>query len=223
MEQQPIMEAQEIAPELHHHAPLTSSEIAKLWRTNIYFSMLKCITKHFLNTLEDPDLRPPYEFAASLCETRVNRTSDILKLEGQPVPKGFTDEDVKLEAPRLFTDSYYYFHMLSMTTIGLVLGGTNLGHSVREDVRNFFSEALSTTTKLYNWITRIMLEKGIYVRPPIITTNLEEDMVIEQSFLRGFLGERRPLLAEEIEYLLFGIENNEIGGALTTGFQQTAQ
>ena len=223
MEQQTTEEAQGTIQEIHHHAPLTSSELASLWRSNAYYDMLSCIYKHFLNTLDDPDLRPPLEDAVSFLETRVNRTSEILRMEGQPIPKGFGDEDIDLGAPRLFTDLYYYYYTLNMIRIGLLLSGMNLSHSVREDVRNFYTESLMSTTRLYNRFSEIMLEKGIYIRPPIINTFKEADIVEKQNFLRGFLGERRPLLAQEVDQLFFGIRTNEIGGALLTGFQQVAR
>jgi len=156
-------------------------------------------------------------------ETRVNQTSEILRMEGQPVPKGFGDEDIDLGASRLFTDLFYYYYNLNLLRIGLHLGGMNLSHSVRADVRDFYTEALMSTTRSYNRFSEIMLEKGIYVRPPVTNTFKKADLVKKQNFLRGFLGERRPLLAEEIEYLYFGVENNKIGGALATGFQQVVK
>lgn len=168
-------------------------------------------------------LRPPLEFGLSICEDRVNLTGKILKMEGQPLPKGFGDEDIDFGAPRLFTDSYYYYHTLNMIRIGLQIGGMNLAHSVREDVRNFFTEALMATTKFFNWLSKIMLEKGIYIRPPVTNTFKEADVVEKQNFLRGFLGQRRPLLAQEIEYLFLGVETNIVGGALAAGFQQVAR
>jgi len=223
LEQQTKELAQGTIQEIHHHAPLTSAELACLWRSNSYYDMLGCIFKHLLITLEDPDLQSTIEDVVSLLETRVNRTYEILRMEGQPGPKGFGDEDRDLTVPRLFTDSFYYHYTLNMCWFGLLLGATNLSHSVRADVRNFYTEALMSTTRIYNRISEIMLEKGIYVRPPIINTFKEADIVKKQNFLRGFLGERRPLLAQEVEQLFFGIRTNEIGGALLTGFQQVAK
>jgi len=181
------------------------------------------MNKYFLNTMDDPDLRPPLEDARSYLEKRVNLTSEILRLEGQPNPKGFGDEDIDFGAPRLFTDLYYYYYVLNMLRLGLPLGSTNLSHSVRTDIRDFYTESLMSTTRLYNRLSEIMLEKGIYIRPPIINTFNEADVIEKQNFLRGFLGERRPLLAQEIDQLFFGIRTNEIGGALLTGFQQVAR
>ena len=223
MEQQTTVEVQGTIQEIHHRSPLTSSELAILWRSNDYYAMLRCVYKHLLNTLEDPDLRPFIEDCIPLFETRVNRTSKILKMEGQPLPQGFGEEDMDIGAPRLFTDLYYYYYTLNMMRIGLLLGSTNLGHSVREDVRSFYTESLESTTRLYNRFSEIMLKKGILVRSPIINTFKEADIVKKQNFLRGFLGERRPLLAQEVDQLFFGIRNNLVGGALLTGFQQTAR
>ena len=223
MEQQTTEVAQDRVQEIHHHAPLTSSELASLWRSNTYYDMLSCFAKQFINTMDDPDLRPIAEYALSILRTRVNRTSEILRMEGQPMPKGFGDEDVDLGAPRLFTDLYYYYYGLNMSRIGILLGGMNLSHSVREDIRDFYTEAIISTMKLIKLYSEIMLEKGIYIRPPIINTFKEADVVEKQNFLRGFLGERRPLLAQEIDHLFFGIRTNEVGGALLTGFQQVAK
>jgi hypothetical protein len=185
--------------------------------------MLQCTFKQFLNTLGDPDLRPLIEDGIAIIQTRINQTSKILRVEGQPMPKGFGDEDMDFGAPRLFTDLYYHYYNLNMARIGIMLGSMNLSHSTLKDVREFYTEALIASTRYYNRISEIMLEKGIYTRPPVINTINVADVVEKQNFLRGFLGERRPLLAEEIEHLFFGIENNRIGGALATGFQQVAR
>ncbi|OPX87349.1 MAG: hypothetical protein A4E53_02531 [Pelotomaculum sp. PtaB.Bin104] len=222
MEQQTLMEEQG-SVRVHHNAPLTSSELGGLWRTNGYYSMLQCFFKQFLNTLEDQDHRPLIKDALAIFQTRINQTSEILRAEGQPIPKGFGDEDIDLGAPKLFTDLYYYYYNLNMVRIGILLGGKNLSHSSRKDIREFYAEALVASTRYYDRISEIIQKKGIYIRPPVINTIKAADVVKKQNFLRGFLGERRPLLADEIEHLYFGVENNRIGGALTTGFQQVAR
>lgn len=223
MEQQTTAASQGAAQEIHHNAPLTSSELARLWQSNSYYSILRCINKHFLNTLDDPDLRPLIEDAVSLLDTRVNLTSEILRREGQPIPKGFGDEDVDIGVSRLYTDLFYYYYTINMVRAGLSLTGMNLAHSVRADVRDFYTKSLDSTLRYYNRFSELMLEKGIYIRPPVTNTFKEADIVKKQDFLRGFLGERRPLLEIEIDNLFFGIRNNQIGGALAAGFQQVAR
>jgi len=216
-------EAQEPVQEIRHNAHLTSSEISSLWKVNSYYSMLRCMYKHFLSNLKDPDLRPYFEFVISMFETRINLASNILKMEGQPVSKGFLDSDIDLAAPRLFTDQFYCYYSLKMARSGLELGALNLSHAIREDVREFYTESVMTTIKFYNDFSKLMLEKGIYVRPPAVNTFKEADTVQKQNFLAGFLGKRRPLLANEVEQLFYGIRNNIFGKALLTGFRQAAR
>lgn len=222
MEQHTTVEVQGAAQEIHHNAPLTSSELARIWQANAYYTMLRCVFKHLLNTLADQDLRLNVEEAISMFEKRINRTSEMLRKE-HPLPKGFADHDLDLDAPRLFTDLYYYHYILCLAQIGMQMGAMNLAHSSRADVRNFHKESVASTMKYYNRFSEIMLEKGIYIRPPATNTVKEADIVKKQDFLRGFLGERRPLLELEIDNLFFGIRNNQIGGALAAGFQQVAR
>ncbi|NPV90913.1 MAG: DUF3231 family protein [Firmicutes bacterium] len=206
-----------------HRAPLTSSEIANLWRTYVHYSMLNYVFQHYLKNVEDPDLRPMLTDSIALFEKRMNRTAEIFKLEGQPIPRGFGDGDLDAGAPRLYTDLFYFFYTMRMVAIGLQLNSTALACAVRPDVREFYTETLMGSTRFFNRFTDIMLEKGILIRSPFINTFGEVDTVEEQSFLRGFLGKRRPLLAQEIDQLFLGIRNNVIGGALLEGFRQVAR
>lgn len=223
MEQQIIMEKHGNVQAVHHNAPLTSSELAILWRSNGYYSMLEWFFKQFLNTLEDPDLRALIEDGISIIKTRIHQTAEILNAEGQPIPKGFGEEDMDVTAPKLYTDLFYHYYNLNMARIGILLGSRNLSHSSRKDVREYYLESIIASVRYYDRITEITQEKGIYIRPPVINTLKGGDIVKEQDFLSGFLGVRRPLLAEEVEHLYFGIENNRVGGALVEGFQQVAR
>jgi hypothetical protein len=223
LEQQLNVEARGAAQEIHHNAPLTVNELASIWNTNNYYSMVRCVYKHFLNTFDDPGLQPIIEYGLSVAETRASKSSEILKMEGQPVPKGFGDEDVDLGAPRLFTDFFYYYYTSSMIRAGLLINGMKLANSIREDVRNFYSESVISTTRYHNLISKTLLEKGINIRPPIINTSKAADVVKKQNFLRGFLGERRPMLAEEIANLFNGYRTNVLGNVLLTGFHRVAR
>ncbi|HWP95401.1 MAG TPA: DUF3231 family protein, partial [Syntrophomonadaceae bacterium] len=49
------------------------------------------------------------------------------------------------------------------------------------------------------------------------------DFIKKQNFLTGFLGEKRPLLAQEISMLSHAININYLGKYLLMGFKQTAR
>jgi len=67
------------------------------------------------------------------------------------------------------------------------------------------------------------LEKGIYERPPFIPVPDKIDFVKKQNFLKGWFGERRPLLAEEISHLFSNTHQNIIGKHALMDFSQVAK
>jgi len=205
-----------------HNAPLTASEIATLWRSHAHYSMLRCIYEHFLRTAEDADIRPILEDSAGLINTRVKATAEYLKRDGHPVPAGFNDGDLVMAAPRLYSDVYYLYYTLEMAGFGITLNGMNLVLAARPDIREYYSECLAATVRVFNRAADLLLSKGLYIRSPYMSTVNEVDFVKERDFLSGFFVEPRPLLAAEAAQLHRGIVTNLIGKALLTGFRQVA-
>lgn len=158
-----------------------------------------------------------------MLDTRIRQTTELLKSAAYPLPLGFSEEDVDLNAPRLYSDLFYYYYTFTISQIDVSLGGMNLAAATRGDVREFYTKSLEATMRYFNTFNELMLQKGLYIRPPFISTAGEKDYVDRQSFLRGFLGERRLLLAAEIEQLFLGYRNNEVVAELLTGFSQVVK
>lgn len=91
---------------------LTSPEITNLWVQYIQETMAICISKHVLATVKDSDICALYEFALNRSEKHVKKLKEFFNQENFPVPNGFTDKDVNLNAPSLFTDFFWleYIH-----------------------------------------------------------------------------------------------------------------
>lgn len=77
-----------------------------------------------------------------------------------------------------------------MSKISLTEHGTSLSTAVRKDVTSFFRDCVTETMDLYEKSKEVLLEKGLYVRSPYIPIPKKVDFVKEQSFIRGFLGEK---------------------------------
>lgn len=58
---------------------------------------------------------------------------------------------------------------------------------------------------------------------PFISYPSEVEYVQKQSFLAGWLGNRRPLLGVETSNIIYNMQRNAIGRALIIGFSQVAQ
>lgn len=207
-----------------HIVALSSTEIAGLWATYINDSLSVCITKHFLQHLNNEDVKPLIELTLDISRKHIEEIKDILENENIPIPKGFNNEDIDLSAPPLFFDLFPVSYAYGMSRIGLMTYGILLSNVAREDIRTFFSKCLTSVLDLYNTSVNFMLSKGIYDRPPMIPYPDKVEFVKEkETFLSKWLEKKRPLNVLELSEMFFNIERNYFGLVLLTGFIQVVK
>jgi hypothetical protein len=202
---------------------LTSAEIGNLWTVYIGDTASICQLKYALKIMQDEEIRPLLQNALELSQKRVKEITDFFNKTNHPIPIGFTDADVDLNAPRLYSDAYLLAFAQNMAETQLNTFSMALTHGTRLDIRLFFTECIASTTQLFNQIVDLMLAQGIYVRPPFIPIPKQIDMVEKQSYLTGWFGNRRPLNATELEQLFFNVHRNAVGEALLLGYSQVAK
>lgn len=206
-----------------HVIRLTSAEIASLWTTYMSDTMSICVHKHILDKVEDTEVRSLYETALKLSQGHVQKIRQIFTEGKFPIPHGFTDEDLSLKAPRLFSDSFWLMYLNKMSIHGLTGYALALTTATRSDIRDFYTEVNATTMELYNKSTDVKLSKGLFVRPPYISTPSSVEFVKKQSFMTGWFGERRPLNALEISHIDFNLKKSILKQALFLGFRQVVK
>lgn len=207
-----------------HKVGLSSTEIAWLWSTYITDSASICILKHFQVTNDKEDVKPLLDKTIKASETHLNAIRSIFAEEKFPIPQGFTEEDVDLSAPALFFDLYSVSYIYGMSRVGMTLYSKMVSNVAREDIRAFFSECLRTTLDLYNESTRLMLNKGIYDRPPMIPYPDHVEFIRNrETILSKWLEKERPLNVIEISEIFYNIERNYFGLILLTAFIQVAR
>lgn len=202
---------------------LTSAELSQLWTAYMNDSMGVCIQKYMLQTVEDAEIHSVIEYGLQLSQTHVQKLTTLFQAENHPVPVGFTDKDIDLTAPRLFTDEFMINDVKQISQLGLVMYAQAVAFSARLDIQDYFAECLNESEKLHKKALNVLQSKGLYVRAPYITTPNQVDFVTKQSFLSGFFGDKRPLLSLEIANLYENIQRNSLGKQLLTGFQQVAR
>ncbi|WP_406687179.1 DUF3231 family protein [Rossellomorea vietnamensis] len=203
---------------------LTTSEISALWTTYIKSSALNCFYTHFLTYLKDESII--FLIEDSL-KTNVETMREIEKLcvsEGFPIPSGFTEKDVDTSSPPLYTDIFALSFVYRGGQVTSSHFTTIVSSVARSDVYDFFEKCLTKSLSLYKRSLQLMLEKGIYDRPPKINYPKSIGYIDHQpSLLETWLGETRPLNALELSELFFVIERNCIGIILLKGFIQTSR
>ncbi|MFP7297033.1 DUF3231 family protein [Neobacillus niacini] len=200
---------------------LTTPEITVLWTTYIQNTATICFYIHFLQYLQDSEIKPIIEEALLLEQSQLNKIESIFLEEDFPIPKGFSDKDVDLSAPALFTDLFALSFVYRAGQLTVPYFATALTKVARNDVVEFFDECLKTKTNLYKKSLNLMLSKGIYDRPPKIPYPKEVEFTKKQQTIIGSMfGEKNPLNVIELGEIFYTIERNYIGLILLIGLIQ---
>ncbi|WP_059105707.1 DUF3231 family protein [Shouchella shacheensis] len=207
----------------NQHAQLTSSEIGVLWGFYMKNSLAVCMLTYFLEKVEDPDIRKVIQLALKQNQNDVAMVENVCQREQMAIPVGFTQEDVQPSAPRLFSDAFMLEYVRQLGVIAMAASAAAIPVVTRPDMTKVCQTVLGRATELHDVAKETLLSKGLYSRPPAILTPKHVDFVEKQSFLRGFLGERRPLSAVEITHIFMNAQTNGLGEALMMGFAQVAR
>ncbi|WP_342042933.1 DUF3231 family protein [Bacillus sp. OTU2372] len=202
---------------------LTSTEKGFLWINNIVDSMAVCCLSYFKEKCEDEKISEVLSYALDLSKIHVELTSKIFIKENHPIPVGFTEEDVNLSAPRLFSDEFILLYLHQVANLGLVFYSKAIAMTARKDVHDFYKECISSSTELNSRTKELLLTKGLYVRPPYIPDESQPEMIQKIGYLKGFLGEKRALTALEISNLFFNLQTIELVKTLLIGFIQVVE
>ena len=208
-----------------HHIKLTSAEIASIWNSYLNDSMSKCVLGYFLEHVEDAEIKSIVQFAYDLSATHIEKLTALFQEEQIPTPTGFTyDDDVNMNAPRLYTDPFMLSYINHMAKIGMLGYSGFVSLSARDDIRSYFREGLNETSELYERSAKVALSKGLFVRAPYIAYPTETDYIDTKKYLSGLnpFTNKRPLNVVEISHLFLNIQTNIMGAKLAISFAQTS-
>lgn len=203
---------------------LTISEISALWRHYNENTAIRCFYKHFLQHLQDAEIKSIVEEILALIESHIKKIETIFSDENYPIPLGFSDKDVDLSAPALYTDSFALSFLYRGTQVILPFLANALTKVTRLDILNFYVECLYSKTEIHKKSLNLMLSKGLNDRPPTMEYPKGVNFIQHQpSLINTWLGEKRPLNALEIAELFQDIERNAIGLILLMGLIQVTK
>ncbi|WP_188456904.1 DUF3231 family protein [Virgibacillus oceani] len=208
----------------HDSTHLTSSEIASLWTAYMNDSMSRLVLNFMLKYMEDPEIKSVVQTAYDISVTHLEELEHIFDKESFAIPNGFSDRDVNMDAPWLFSDIFCLTYVNQMAKVGMLGYSGFLAMCAREDIRKYFTQGLSLTAELYNQSADTALAKGIFSRHPYIEVPKETDYVNDKSYFNGLnpFSEKRPLNTVEISHLYMNILTNSMGIKLCLAFAQTS-
>ncbi|MGM0834678.1 MAG: DUF3231 family protein [Bacillota bacterium] len=202
---------------------LTSAEITNLWIHYIQETMAICVSKYALKCIEDTDISATFEFALNLSNNHIQILKGFFAQEEFPIPNGFTDEDVNLKAPPLFTETFWLEYIHGMTMHGSSLYSLAFNSSVRKDVRDFYYQCVNDSMNLYNKSIDVLISKEIYQKSPYYSTPQQVDYITKLTYVTDVFGKRRPLNSMESGNIYFNLKKSIITKAIILGFRQVCE
>ncbi|MFS0671585.1 DUF3231 family protein [Ornithinibacillus sp. 179-J 7C1 HS] len=201
---------------------LTAAEISSIWVQYMSDTMAICVYKYFLKIVKDKEIKSIIQVSLRMAEDHIKKMKEIFQNEGFQLPKGFTERDVNLHAPRLFTDQFLLFYSYIMTVHGITAYSLAYSTSEREDIQFYFSECITTSKKLFKKIMAIFKTKPKYVSPPSIPSPDKVEFLNTTGIISNLIGERRPLNCSEVSNLFFNSKKTGFISTLSLGFSQVA-
>jgi hypothetical protein len=203
--------------------PLTSSEISGLWSSYMGDTLIVCMLKHCLSHADNEEIRALMQQTFDLSTQHIQEVTDIFNAEKLPIPDGYTDRDVFMNAPRLFSDGFYLQYLGFMARVGMHNYTLILNELTRADIRDFFTNRIHEYIDLYNNSAELRLSAGIFIRAPRIEVAKEVQFIKSQDFMSDRFGEKRSMLTVELTHVFSILFADIVGRAITTGFGQVSK
>lgn len=201
---------------------LTAAEVSALWLQYLGDSMAICVYKYFLNTVEDKEIKAILEFALQLAENQITKIIKFFKSANFQVPIGFTEKDVNVNAPRLFSDQFLLFYSYIMSIHGLTAYGLAITNLERKDLQNYFFECTASSKELFQKIVKLAKNKPKFTSVPSIPSPDMPRFIETPGFIDNLIGDKRPLNSSEISTLFFNSTKTGFVSSLSVAFSQVS-
>jgi len=205
--------------------PISSSEVGTLWLTYQEKTMIMRILEYFIEKSEEQQGKNLLGGLWQELNYYVLQMEQIFEEQKIVKPKGFTKEDVNLEAPSLFDNGFDIMFLRILKEVSMGMYTINMNMAYNDKVMTIYEGLTTVTHKIYKLATLYLLEKGILSLPPKTTMPKTTEFIESKGYLSGLnpFAEKRPLNDIELGFLHHGIETNNIGMQLMIGFAQCAK
>ncbi|WP_331000812.1 DUF3231 family protein [Radiobacillus kanasensis] len=208
--------------ESNKNQKLVSSELGDLFASYLGDSLFACVFEHHLQVVQDDEVKRFLEFALATSRKHLDMLKEIFTKENIPVPVGFGQQDIRKDAPRLFSDIFVVFYTTEMARSALVTYGSELSSASRQDIIEYFKMCLNDSVIIFEKGLHLLKGKGMNITAPSIPYPKKVDFVEKKSFISMIAGKSRPLTGLEIKHLQVNINTNIVGKAMMLGFSQVA-
>jgi hypothetical protein len=199
---------------------LTAEEVSNLWNSYLTNTMAAHFGRYLLKTCEDKDVYNILKQAEKIAVIEAEKSKHFLEEANYPIPNGFDEQDADINAPRLYSDNSILLIKYMLSQDANTAYSLFLSTSTRSDIREFFESCLISSVKFHSQCAGIIVKKGLHNPELHIPKPEKIDKVDKQSFLAGWLTDKRPLTVQEINSLTYNFKGRDMHNELLRSFAQ---
>lgn len=214
---------------IHHNLadlPPASSEVGFLWNNCIAASMSTCFLTKWAKEATDPDIKEGLQMELEAAATAWQDTKTLFESIDYPVPAGFGEQDIDIQAPALFSQSFHLLFTRMMQRMLIQHLVPAVTSAYRQDFQDFFHGQIKTAADRHRQYTEILLAKGVLQRHPTIVRPQQAEIVHDKDFLGSYFsvfGKQRSLTAVEIGHIYSIMEIEQLIRTFLKGYSQVVQ
>lgn len=202
---------------------LTATEVSNIWSSYLKNSMELRLFEYFYATTEDGEIKKVVERMLNQSQKNIDELKGIFLTEKLTIPLGFTDQDRRAGAQKVFSDTFTLYFCHDLTLLSMSTYPSAFSDCTRNDVRNHFQGNVDFSMKIQNEIVDVMVAKGVYLRPPQLAIDSEVEIADSIKYLNGFFGGSRPVNAAEIANLARVIHRAQFSKMVFVTFSKLAK
>ncbi|MDF2854569.1 MAG: hypothetical protein K0Q87_420 [Neobacillus sp.] len=202
--------------------PLSAAEVSALWLQYLGDSMAICVYKYFLTIVENKEIKPILESALQLAESHITKITEFLNNANFKIPIGFSENDVNVNTPRLFSDQFLLFYSYIMTIHGITAYSLAVTNAERKDIQDYFFDCVVSSKDLFQKIVELAKKQPKFTSVPTIPSPHGTEFIESPGFISNLMGDKRPLNGSEISTLFFNSTKTGFIRSLSMAFSHVA-
>jgi len=208
---------------LQQNIRLTAPEISNLWAHYLRETLSMRVNQYMLHIVKDPEIHSLFQIAIDCSLNHIDTLKKFFKKEKFPVPKGFTEEDVNLDAPPLFTDTLCLKALFMMSQHGSNEYSLSHTNSIRKDITSFYYQCNMDAMDLFQRAKELLIAKKLYKGPSEYITPKKATIIEDYSYVTNIFGSHRPINSVESGHTYFNLYKTLISKAMILGFAKVAK
>ncbi|WHY85559.1 DUF3231 family protein [Neobacillus novalis] len=202
---------------------LTANEVSNLWSSYLKSSMEQRLFEYFFASTEDSAIKQVIEKMLNQAKKSIHELTEIFIKDNLTIPHGFTEEDVRIDALKVFSDTFILYFCFDLTHLSMSTYPVAISDCSRNDVRGHFQENIAFSVKIQNEIVDLMVAKGVYLKHPQVAIDSGIEFADTMLYLNGFFGGSRPLNVAEIANLSRIIHRAQFSKMIFVTFSKLAK